>query len=145
MVLIWIKKTSLYMLSLLTNCYKLSQKYRLHTARRPSSTTPCKSIPPSAQFVVVGGLWIPPPEYAPANVTGVVYTDGPAKQREPTNNACRNKAYTPVARAHQCKQQSSPVPKNNNIGVCSFRSDLHSSSSAISNSSHTAPTSFCIH
>nr|QEX51345.1 myb family transcription factor EFM-like isoform X2 [Cymbidium ensifolium] len=42
------------------------QKYRLHT-RRPSTTTQSSScispqIPP--QFILIGGIWVPPPDYA---------------------------------------------------------------------------------
>ncbi|KAL6010798.1 transcription factor [Asimina triloba] len=45
------------------------QKYRLHT-RRPAPAVPnCSSSSPSPQFVVVGGIWVPPPEYALAQPT----------------------------------------------------------------------------
>ncbi|KAL2519124.1 myb-like transcription factor family protein [Abeliophyllum distichum] len=39
------------------------QKYRLHT-RRPSSSIHNNNNPQAPQFVVVGGIWVPPPEYA---------------------------------------------------------------------------------
>lgn len=39
------------------------QKYRLHT-RRPSPTVHNNANPQAPQFVVVGGIWVPPPEYA---------------------------------------------------------------------------------
>ncbi|CAK7326527.1 unnamed protein product [Dovyalis caffra] len=44
------------------------QKYRLHT-RRPSSTIHNNSNQQAPQFVVVGGIWVPPPEYAAVAVT----------------------------------------------------------------------------
>ncbi|XP_065880319.1 transcription factor HHO3-like [Euphorbia lathyris] len=39
------------------------QKYRLHT-RRPASGIHNNNNPQAPQFVVVGGIWVPPPEYA---------------------------------------------------------------------------------
>ncbi|KAL2546374.1 myb-like transcription factor family protein [Forsythia ovata] len=39
------------------------QKYRLHT-RRPNSSIHNNNNPQAPQFVVVGGIWVPPPEYA---------------------------------------------------------------------------------
>ncbi|KAE8666086.1 Myb-like transcription factor family protein, putative isoform 2 [Hibiscus syriacus] len=38
------------------------QKYRLHT-RRPSPSVQHNANPQAPQFVVVGGIWVPPPEY----------------------------------------------------------------------------------
>lgn len=46
--------------------YIFFQKYRLHT-RRPSPTTIHNNGNPQApQFVVVGGIWVQPPEYSAA-------------------------------------------------------------------------------
>ncbi|XP_022726893.1 transcription factor HHO2-like [Durio zibethinus] len=60
------------------------QKYRLH-ARRPSPTVHNNANPQATQFVVVGGLWVPPLEYASMNATTAsgenasgIYTPVPA-------------------------------------------------------------------
>ncbi|KAK8657624.1 hypothetical protein V6N13_035854 [Hibiscus sabdariffa] len=44
------------------------QKYRLHT-RRPSPSVQHNANPQAPQFVVVGGIWMPPPEYATMTAT----------------------------------------------------------------------------
>ncbi|XP_072985356.1 transcription factor NIGT1-like [Typha latifolia] len=67
------------------------QKYRLHTRRpSPAVQTSCNSSPPAPQFVVVGGIWMPPPEY-----TAVAA----ATQTVNCSTAPANGIYTPVALA----------------------------------------------
>ncbi|KAK6242843.1 SANT/Myb domain - like 10 [Theobroma cacao] len=69
------------------------QKYRLHT-RRPSPTVHNNANAQAPQFVVVGGIWVPPPEYAPMAATTA---SGETASVTPTNGI-----YTPVA---------APLPK----------------------------------
>lgn len=40
------------------------QKYRLHTRRPGPTPIPSTGASQAPQFVVVGGIWVPPPEYA---------------------------------------------------------------------------------
>ncbi|XP_074309438.1 transcription factor HHO2 [Silene latifolia] len=51
------------------------QKYRLHT-RRPTSTVQNHANPatPQPQFVVVGGIWVPPQEFSIPQTTNNIYT-----------------------------------------------------------------------
>ncbi|XP_071735661.1 transcription factor HHO3-like isoform X2 [Rutidosis leptorrhynchoides] len=63
------------------------QKYRLHT-RRPSPTMHNNSNQQTPQFVVVGGIWMPPPEYATMAATSTP-TSGD------TNNS--KSVYAPIA------------------------------------------------
>ncbi|XP_021649607.2 transcription factor HHO3-like isoform X2 [Hevea brasiliensis] len=65
------------------------QKYRLHT-RRPSPTIHNNSNPQAPQFVVVGGIWVPPPEYAAVAPTT-------ASGKTATIAAAANGIYAPVA------------------------------------------------
>ncbi|WCJ42803.1 myb-like transcription factor family protein [Euphorbia peplus] len=55
------------------------QKYRLHT-RRPAPTIHNNSNTQAPQFLVVGGIWVPPPEYAAS-----------------AGEKAANKLYAPVA------------------------------------------------
>ncbi|KAF5745289.1 Myb-like transcription factor family protein putative isoform 1 [Tripterygium wilfordii] len=61
------------------------QKYRLHT-RRPSPAVHNDSNPQPPQFVVVGSIWVPPPQYAA--------TSAP---REAETVPASNRIYEPVA------------------------------------------------
>ncbi|KAK1425632.1 hypothetical protein QVD17_20987 [Tagetes erecta] len=63
------------------------QKYRLHT-RRPSPTIHNNNNSQTPQFVVVGGIWMPPPEY-----TTMASTSTPTSGD--TNNS--KAVYAPVA------------------------------------------------
>lgn len=65
------------------------QKYRLHTRRpSPGIQNSAGSITQSAPFLVVGGIWVPPPEYATvAHIT----------QNMEANHVAANGVYAPVA------------------------------------------------
>uniref|UniRef100_A0A2P2KD14 Uncharacterized protein MANES_06G071500 n=1 Tax=Rhizophora mucronata TaxID=61149 RepID=A0A2P2KD14_RHIMU len=67
------------------------QKYRLHT-RRPSPAIHNDGKPEASQFFVVGGIWVPPPEYA-----AVVATT--AAGETATITATTAGIYAPVAAA----------------------------------------------
>ncbi|KDP29370.1 hypothetical protein JCGZ_18291 [Jatropha curcas] len=66
------------------------QKYRLHT-RRPSPTIHNNNNPQAPQFVVVGGIWVPPADYATV-AAGTTTTSG-----ETATIAAANGLYAPVA------------------------------------------------
>ncbi|XP_039051764.1 transcription factor HHO2-like isoform X1 [Hibiscus syriacus] len=63
------------------------QKYRLHT-RRPSPSVQHSANPQAPQFVVVGGIWVPPPEYSTMTATTSTKT---------ATDAPSSGIYTPVA------------------------------------------------
>ncbi|KAJ6853642.1 myb family transcription factor EFM-like [Iris pallida] len=126
------------------------QKYRLHT-RRPNSSTVQSSSSSSAQtsqIVLVGGLWMPAPEYsaAAAAITAQPMPD--------TTGVPLNGVYAPVAALPselgsehllKNKQQSkgSPTGPLNSGGRCSGDDSsehgerTNSDSSATASSSHT--------
>nr|XP_043624664.1 transcription factor HHO3-like isoform X2 [Erigeron canadensis] len=102
------------------------QKYRLHT-RRPSPTIHNNNNPQTPQFVVVGGIWMPPPEYATmaANSTP---TSGD------TNNS--KNVYAPVASHPQSIAEASmSLNKSNSHG--NNGDDSHHDSQSTSSSTHT--------
>ena len=63
------------------------QKYRLHN-RRPSPSIHSNNNPQAPQFVVVGGIWVPPPEYA-----AMAATTGSG---EASGGANSNGIYAPI-------------------------------------------------
>ncbi|XP_006362570.2 uncharacterized protein [Solanum tuberosum] len=66
------------------------QKYRLHT-RRPSPSSIHNNNQQPTQFVVVGGIWVPPPEYA------AMAAAAPAASGEASGVANSNGIYAPIA------------------------------------------------
>ncbi|XP_077220357.1 transcription factor HHO3-like [Tasmannia lanceolata] len=70
------------------------QKYRLHT-RRPTPTIPPNGTPQPHQFVLVGGIWVPPSEYRSSVASASIAT---------------HEIYAPVATLpslhQQCPNQS---------------------------------------
>ncbi|CAI0459032.1 unnamed protein product [Linum tenue] len=75
------------------------QKYRLHT-RRPSHGVQNTSNPPGPQFVVVGGIWVPPSaEYAAAAAAAAAAATSP---RETTPSGS---IYAPVAKTVAAQRQ----------------------------------------
>ncbi|KAK9074481.1 hypothetical protein SSX86_007079 [Deinandra increscens subsp. villosa] len=107
------------------------QKYRLHT-RRPSPTIHDNHDPQTPQFMVVGGLWMPSPDYA-TMATGSTPTSG-------TNNA--KGVYAPIAshpssmgEASMSLNKSDSVEKNGGYG--------HDDSPSTSSSTHTTELLAC--
>ncbi|KAK6921779.1 SANT/Myb domain [Dillenia turbinata] len=122
------------------------QKYRLHT-RRPSPAMASTGNPHPPQFVVVGGIWVPPPEYAAVAAT----TTG-----ETTTIASGNGIYAPVATPALPVQKPSPsgsltISNNKQQQKQSHSSNseershsdngVHSNSPATSSSTHTTTAS----
>ncbi|XP_078177409.1 transcription factor NIGT1-like [Carex rostrata] len=78
------------------------QKYRLHT-RRPNSSAAQSSTncsQPGPQFVVVGGIWVPPQDYAAAAAAAA------AAQPSADIKARSSRIYTPVASVPSPHQQN---------------------------------------
>lgn len=93
------------------------QKYRLHT-RRPSPTIHSNNNPQAPQFVVVGGIWVPPPDY-----TG--------KTSGETGTGAANGIYAPLA------TPPTPTP----MQVSQSEEGTSHNSPATSSSTHTTTTS----
>ncbi|XP_004954868.3 transcription factor NIGT1 [Setaria italica] len=116
------------------------QKYRLHT-RRPNSTTVVQSTSTSAaqpapQFVVVGGIWVPPAEYATAAAAASAAAAAQSQvQLAGDASGTANTVYAPVATlpsgTRQGQRQSSRCSGGRRSG------DASSDSPAVSSSSHT--------
>ncbi|PAN04645.1 hypothetical protein PAHAL_1G081000 [Panicum hallii] len=118
------------------------QKYRLHT-RRPNATATVQSAgtsaapaPPMPQFIVVGGIWVPPPEYAAAAAQ-------PAGGDAPGTTTTAGTVYAPVAtlpsgvHRPQPRQQGPPRQSSGCSDAGRRRGDASSGSPAVSSSSHT--------
>lgn len=105
------------------------QKYRLHT-RRPSPTNH-NNNPQAPQFVVVGGIWMPPPEY-----TTMAATSTPTSGD--TNNS--KGVYAPIA-SHQpsIAEASISLNKSNSGEIDGGHS--HQGSPSTSSSTHTTTAS----
>ncbi|XP_019168488.1 PREDICTED: myb family transcription factor EFM-like [Ipomoea nil] len=116
------------------------QKYRLHT-RRPSPSNRNNSIQQQAapQFVVVGGIWVPPAEYA-----AMAAAPAPAESKEATTS---NGIYAPVASLPPSSAFQGPSALNRR--ACGFHERgsqsndgrVHSNSPATSSSTHTTTAS----
>uniref|UniRef100_A0A6M2EVY2 HTH myb-type domain-containing protein n=1 Tax=Populus davidiana TaxID=266767 RepID=A0A6M2EVY2_9ROSI len=113
------------------------QKYRLHT-RRPSPTIHNNSNQQAPQFVVVGGIWVPPPEYAAVAATT-------ASAETPPISAA-NGIYAPIAAAPPAfpqkphHVQSEPL-QSEGRGSHSEGGAHSNNSPATSSSTHTTTTS----
>ncbi|CAN6727647.1 unnamed protein product [Malus baccata var. baccata] len=113
------------------------QKYRLHT-RRPTPTIRGNNAAAQApQFVVVGGIWVPPQDYAAVAATTA------------SGEAANNGIYAPVASTPAVTQVSPPVqrlrlkqpePSHSDERVSHNEGRGHSNSTATSSSPHTPPS-----
>ncbi|KAJ9163374.1 hypothetical protein P3X46_023050 [Hevea brasiliensis] len=107
------------------------QKYRLHT-RRPSPAVHNNSNPQAPQFVVVGGIWVPPPEYAAVATTT-------ASGETATLAAAANGIYAPVAAPPPTAPQILQKQKHTQSEqMQSEERDSHSEGGARSNSPATS-------
>ncbi|GJU76603.1 transcription factor HHO3-like protein [Tanacetum coccineum] len=101
------------------------QKYRLHT-RRPSPTIHNNNNSQTPQFVVVGGIWMPPPEYTNAMGAASTPTSGD------TNNS--KGVYAPIAsRPMSIAEASNSGEKDGDHS--------HDNSPSTSSSTHTTTAS----
>ncbi|XP_022734345.1 transcription factor HHO3-like [Durio zibethinus] len=114
------------------------QKYRLHT-RRPSQTVHNNVNPQVPQFVVVGGIWVPPPEYATMTATTA---SGKTASVTPTS-----RIYNPVVAPLPTLPQPSGTtvrgsqrPQSEERGSRSG-GRVHSNSPSTSTSTHTTTDS----
>lgn len=117
------------------------QKYRLHT-RRPSPSVHNSSNSQAPQFVVVGGIWVPPPEYATVAATTA---SGETTSVTPTSTGI----YTPVAAplptlarpSGGAIAQRSPQPSQSEERGSHCEGRVHSNSPSTSSSTHTTTDS----
>lgn len=117
----------------------LLQKYRLHTRRpSPSSNSNTQAAP---QFVVVGGIWVPPPpEYTTMGVNSG--EAGPIRS-SPPNGIYAPKATLPNAvreEATKTQRQQSETNYSDKNGSYS-KTTSRSNSPATSSSTHTTTAS----
>ncbi|KAA3460746.1 myb family transcription factor EFM [Gossypium australe] len=114
------------------------QKYRLHT-RRPSPTVHNNANPQAPQFVVVGGIWVPPPDYSTMTTTT---TSTKTATVTPTSGI-----YTPVTAPLPALPQPSGTMAQRPQQSHSEERDSHSegrvqsNSPSISSSTHTTTDS----
>ncbi|XP_030548784.1 transcription factor HHO2-like [Rhodamnia argentea] len=114
------------------------QKYRLHT-RRPSPTIQHNGSSQAPQFVVVGGIWVQPPEYAAVAASATTASGEAAKPP-----AASAGVYAPlaIAAAPQQRNQSKDHSPSHSEGRGSHSAgDAHSKSPSTSSSTHTAASS----
>ncbi|PIA39637.1 hypothetical protein AQUCO_02600236v1 [Aquilegia coerulea] len=96
------------------------QKYRLHT-RRPGPSMHGNGNTPPTQFVVVGGIWVPPQDYTPSTTNA----NAPSADSE--------KIYVPVAATSQLtlslrqQQQQQKHHKQSELSTGSSHSERKSS------------------
>ncbi|XVF03441.1 hypothetical protein REPUB_Repub04eG0261800 [Reevesia pubescens] len=108
------------------------QKYRLHT-RRPSPNVHNNGNVQAPQFVVVGGIWVPPPEYASMTATTALGTASVT----PTS-----RIYTPVATPLPALPQPSGTKRSQSEEKGSHSEGrIHSNSPSTSSSTHTTTDS----
>ncbi|XP_008782297.2 transcription factor NIGT1 [Phoenix dactylifera] len=125
------------------------QKYRLH-ARRPNLAVQSSSTsnPLAPQFVVVGGLWVPPPDYAAAPAASAAAQ--PSHGAGAGAGASPNGVYAPVASLpsdlrYQKQQRekpshSSPTGPLHSEGRCSGDDGATNSASPTTSSSSQTTT-----
>ncbi|KAI3497911.1 hypothetical protein L2E82_13888 [Cichorium intybus] len=106
------------------------QKYRLHT-RRPTPTIHNNNNPQTPQFVVVGGIWMSPPEY-----TTMAATSTPTSGE--TNNS--KGVYAPVASHPPSTAEASMSLNKSNSGE-KDGGHSHEDSPSTSSSTHTTTAS----
>lgn len=123
------------------------QKYRLHT-RRPSPSSIHNNNQQPPQFVVVGGIWVPPPDYT------AMATAAPAASGDASGVANSNGIYAPIAthpkgplhdhasggtlkQPRQHNKKSSRSSERDDSHCHSDGGGVHSNSPATSSSTHT--------
>ncbi|KAJ6431889.1 hypothetical protein OIU84_019212 [Salix udensis] len=113
------------------------QKYRLHT-RRPNPTIHNNSNQQAPQFVVVGGIWVPPAEYAAVAAT----ISGETSTISAANGMCARKAAAPPAAPQNRQNTQSEHLRSEGRGSRRCERGSHSSNSpSTSSSTHTTTTS----
>ncbi|KAJ6772046.1 TRANSCRIPTION FACTOR HHO2 [Salix koriyanagi] len=112
------------------------QKYRLHT-RRPNPTIHNNSNQQAPQFVVVGGIWVPPAEYAAVAAT----ISGETSTISAANGMCARKAAAPPAAPQNRQNTQSEHLRSEGRGSRCERGSHSSDSPSTSSSTHTTTTS----
>ena len=116
--------------------FRLLQKYRLHT-RRPSPTIHNNSNQQAPQFVVVGGIWVPPAEYAAVAST----ISGETSTISAANGMCAPIAAAPPAVPQNRQHTQSEHLQSEGRGSRNERGAHSSNSPSTSSSTHTTTTS----
>ncbi|KAF5751942.1 transcription factor GLK2 [Tripterygium wilfordii] len=119
------------------------QKYRLHT-RRPTPAVHNNSNPQPPQFVVVGGIWMPPPEYAASGAPGDAATVPATK-----SNGIYAPVASPPAKVSRLIESLMPQPPQQTQSEqlqsegrgCKSEGGVRPNSPATSSSTHTSSTS----
>ncbi|KAK8479604.1 hypothetical protein V6N11_013504 [Hibiscus sabdariffa] len=112
---------------MLSNNSAVHTKYRLHT-RRPSPSVQHNANSQAPQFVVVGGIWMPPPEYATMTAT--------TTSTKPVTVTPSSGIYTPVATPLPTLAQPSATEERGSHS----EGRVHSNSNSQSTSSSTHTT-----
>ncbi|KAL9663914.1 hypothetical protein QQ045_019308 [Rhodiola kirilowii] len=123
------------------------QKYRLHM-RRPSANMPSNSNAQGTQFVLVGGIWMPPSEYANATMPAPTTTSSGDNVEANTGKkeikSPRNNVYAPVATVGTPFARPASKTESRGRGGSLCEDDgshsAHASSPASSSSTHTTAT-----
>ncbi|XVE85970.1 hypothetical protein DITRI_Ditri17bG0134600 [Diplodiscus trichospermus] len=105
------------------------QKYRLHT-RRPSPTVHNNANSQAPQFLVVGGIWVPPPEYTTMSLTRA---SGETANANPTVAAPLPRLAQPSVTTVQRSQRSQSEERYSSQS----EGRVHSYSPSTSSSTHT--------
>ncbi|XVF86051.1 hypothetical protein PTKIN_Ptkin17bG0169500 [Pterospermum kingtungense] len=109
------------------------QKYRLH-ARRPSPSVHNNANPRAPQFLVVGGIWVPPPEYATMTAT--------TASREVASVTPASGIYTPLAAPLPTLPHLQRPQQSQSEERCSHSEGrVHSNTPSTSSSTHTTSDS----
>ncbi|XP_010263063.1 PREDICTED: myb family transcription factor EFM-like isoform X2 [Nelumbo nucifera] len=113
------------------------QKYRLHT-RRPSPAVQNNGSPQPPQFVVVGGIWVPPHDYAAATETKGELNGVSGVTAHPTIYAPITAPSVPTVRSEQRQKLSPRSPlQAEGRSSCKKDDDTHSNSPSTSSSSRS--------
>ncbi|KAB5544739.1 hypothetical protein DKX38_012851 [Salix brachista] len=113
------------------------QKYRLHT-RRPSPTIHNNSNQQAPQIVVVGGIWVPPPEYAAVAATAASTETSPFSAANGINAPIAAAATTFPQKPHHVQSETLQSEGRDGHSEGGAHSD---DSPATSSSTHTTTTS----
>ncbi|KAG8473298.1 hypothetical protein CXB51_035418 [Gossypium anomalum] len=115
------------------------QKYRLHTRRPSPSINSNGNNPQTPQFVVVGGIWVPPQEYASVATTAVV--SGETSVIPSPNSGVYAPVAVPLPTLAKPSVQRPQRSQSEDRGSHS-EGRVHSNSPSTSSSTHTTTDRF---
>ncbi|KAA3488321.1 transcription factor LUX-like [Gossypium australe] len=115
------------------------QKYRLHTRRPSPSINSNGNNPQTPQFVVVGGIWVPPQEYASVATTAAV--SGETSVTPSPNSGVYAPVAVPLPTLAKPSVQRPQRSQSEDRGSHS-EGRVHSNSPSTSSSTHTTTDRF---